>query len=88
MKVFKFFKQNNDERRNTSSNTVDTVTYERVLQRIAERDTDISALKSKVAALQIDVEHLRGKILARLRGITEKEPETEKDLSEGYVPFG
>jgi peptidoglycan hydrolase CwlO-like protein len=84
-----FWKKNNNGQ-DTGKNVMDTDSYAKLLNRIVERDADISTLKSKVANLQLDVDNLRNKMSKKLRDLQTEfdETESEKDLSDGYVPFG
>lgn len=65
--------------------------YERCLKKIAERDSEIAAIKSKVNSLESDVESLRGKFNAAIRGAKAKVEEldvSEKNISDKELPFG
>lgn len=87
--MFDFLKKK-DETQNTYKPSVDSAQFEQLAQRIAIRDTDISALKSRLASLELDVEHLRGKVLAKLRSLSKSSSdiETEKNISDENIPFG
>lgn len=87
--MFKFF---NNERKteDRGKDFMDTRQYAELLARIAERDTDISALKSKVASLGLDVTNLYNKMSQKLRDLQRehKEQQNEKNISDEYLPFG
>ena len=83
-------KKDND----TGKKSLNTDEYAGILKRIAERDADISALKSEVKVLQNDLSYLNRKYNSKVRElkkeVTEeiKEEEKEKFNNEPYIPFG
>ena len=80
--MFSLWKKDPDR----SAPLIDPDTYAKLLNRISERDTEIASLKSKVAALEVDFAHLRGKLTTKLKDLRKEfEEETEKDLSDNTV---
>jgi len=77
-------------RKNPSKNLMDSDTYDKLLKRISERDSEVATLKSKVEVLQQDVTSLRGKMSTKLRDLQKEYNLTEEEssLSDGYLPFG
>lgn len=68
---------------------IDPDTYAKLLNRITERDAEIGTLKNKVAALEVDVAHLRGKLTSKLRELLKEvqaeSEQAEKDISSNEV---
>lgn len=84
------FKKSNDGTDNSRTKLMDSESYAKLLNRIVERDADLSTLKSKMAAVELDINNLRGKLSQKLRDLQKehKEEQAEKDLNDGYLPFG
>jgi len=89
MGILKFLGLSKDGN-HTGEKSVDSREYGAILARVAEKDTDISALKSKVAALELDVANLYRKMSQKLRDLQKEfnQDQEEKDLNSEYLPFG
>ena len=79
-------------RKNYDTNTpvMDTDAYAKLLNRIVERDADLSTLKAKITALQLDVDNFNRRLGTKLRELS-KEATIEKEeniLKDDNVYFG
>jgi len=85
-----WFNKTNEKTQDRGSNFINPERYAELLARIAERDTDLSSLKSKVAVLQGDVIDLRNKMSKKLRDLQseQRELQDEKNINDEYLPFG
>ena len=61
--------------------SMDPDSYAKLLNRITDRDAEVSTLKSKVANLEADMVLLRGKLSAKLRDLQKeyRDAEAEED---------
>ena len=69
---------------------MDTDAYAKLLNRIVERDADLSTLKAKITALQLDVDNFNRRLGTKLRELS-KEATIEKEeniLKDDNVYFG
>jgi archaellum component FlaC len=83
----------NKKENDTGKKPINTDEYAGVLKRIAERDTDISLLKSEVKVLQNDLSYLNRKFNSKLRelkkeALEEVKEDNEKFNNDPYLPFG
>ena len=86
-----FFNANVHKRADdTDKKIINSDEYDRVLKRISELNTDITALKGNYEILKSDISNLRGRFNQKLKGLQadEVKPETEKDINDPFVPFG
>jgi len=74
----------------TNTPVMDTDAYAKLLNRIVERDADLSTLKAKITALQLDVDNFNRRLGTKLRELS-KEATIEKEeniLKDDNVYFG
>ncbi len=69
--------------KDTRASVMDPDSYAKLLHRIVERDAEVTTLKSKVNALELDIQSIRSKLSAKLRDLQKEhnQERTEETLN-------
>jgi seryl-tRNA synthetase len=74
----------------SSKNLMDPDTYAKLLNRIVERDAEITSIKAKITGLQLDVDNFNRRLGQKLRELKKEteEVQAENNLNDEYIHFG